>query len=58
MSKYLGESEHKIRKLFSQARKLAPCVLFFDELDSIGTKRSKLFIKKKLYLYAYTYIHI
>jgi transitional endoplasmic reticulum ATPase len=40
MSKYLGESEHKIRKLFSQARKLAPCVLFFDELDSIGTKRN------------------
>ncbi|ORX60122.1 AAA-domain-containing protein [Piromyces finnis] len=40
MSKYLGESEHKIRKLFAQARKLNPCVLFFDELDSIGTKRN------------------
>ncbi|OUM57051.1 hypothetical protein PIROE2DRAFT_18071 [Piromyces sp. E2] len=46
MSKYLGESEHKIRKLFAQARKLTPCVLFFDELDSIGTKRSMYF---KLY---------
>lgn len=44
MSKYLGESEHKIRKLFAQARKLTPCILFFDELDSIGTKRSKLII--------------
>jgi len=40
MSKYLGESEHKIRKLFAQARKLTPCILFFDELDSIGTKRN------------------
>jgi len=40
MSKYLGESEQKIRKLFAQARKLTPCILFFDELDSIGTKRN------------------
>ncbi|BCU68204.1 ATPase AAA [Sulfolobales archaeon HS-7] len=39
MSKWYGESESRLRELFSTARKNAPCILFFDEIDTIGTKR-------------------
>ncbi|KAJ3162022.1 Cell division control protein 48 B [Geranomyces michiganensis] len=38
-SKYLGESENMVRKLFAAARRLEPCLLFLDELDAIGTRR-------------------
>jgi transitional endoplasmic reticulum ATPase len=34
-----GESEHNVREIFDKARGAAPCILFFDELDSIGSKR-------------------
>ncbi|MCY0882636.1 MAG: AAA family ATPase [Acidianus infernus] len=39
MSKWYGESEARLRELFANARKNAPCLLFFDEIDTIGTKR-------------------
>ncbi|EZQ10830.1 ATPase AAA [Candidatus Acidianus copahuensis] len=39
MSKWYGESEARLRELFANARKNAPCILFFDEIDTIGTKR-------------------
>ncbi|KAJ3042106.1 hypothetical protein HDV00_008188 [Rhizophlyctis rosea] len=38
-SKYLGESEASVRKTFTAARRLAPCLLFLDELDALGTRR-------------------
>ncbi|KAJ3339995.1 spermatogenesis-associated protein 5-like protein 1 [Gonapodya sp. JEL0774] len=38
-SKYLGESERIVREVFAQARRLSPCILFIDELESIATKR-------------------
>lgn len=38
-SKYLGETEKRIRDIFSQARTLSPCILFFDEVDVLGAKR-------------------
>ncbi|KAI8879504.1 AAA-domain-containing protein [Backusella circina FSU 941] len=38
-SKYLGETEKKIRNIFSTAKKMAPCIVFIDELDSICAKR-------------------
>ncbi|KAG0305476.1 hypothetical protein BGZ98_004064 [Dissophora globulifera] len=38
-SKYLGETEATLRRLFAMARRIAPCILFFDEMDSIGAKR-------------------
>merc|ERR1711979_30055 len=34
-----GESEANVREVFDKARSAAPCVLSFDELDSIGTAR-------------------
>ncbi|MCE3289755.1 MAG: Vesicle-fusing ATPase, partial [Caulobacter sp.] len=37
---YVGESERKVRDLFSEARRNAPAVLVFDEFDAIATKRS------------------
>ena len=37
---YIGKSEANIHNVFQQARKHAPCVLFLDELDAIGLKRS------------------
>jgi len=39
LGQYLGESEKHIAELFKVARKNAPVVLFFDEIDSIGKKR-------------------
>jgi AAA+ superfamily predicted ATPase len=39
---WLGESERKLHEIFETARRNAPCVLFFDELDAIGQKRAHL----------------
>jgi SpoVK/Ycf46/Vps4 family AAA+-type ATPase len=38
-NKWLGESEKNARAVFSLARKLAPCVVFFDEVDSLLSSR-------------------
>merc|ERR1712072_808725 len=35
----MGESEATVREVFEKARQAAPCVLFFDELDSIAKSR-------------------
>lgn len=40
LSMWVGESESNIRELFARARGAAPCVLFFDEIDSIAKARS------------------
>jgi AAA+ superfamily predicted ATPase len=37
---YLGESERKLHELFETARRSAPIVLFFDEIDALGQKRA------------------
>jgi AAA+ superfamily predicted ATPase len=37
---WLGESERKLHELFENARREAPAVLFFDEVDAIGQRRS------------------
>ena len=36
---WFGESEANVRDVFDKARAAAPCVLFFDELDSIAKSR-------------------
>jgi transitional endoplasmic reticulum ATPase len=39
MSKWVGESERGIREIFRKARQASPCVVFFDEVDSIAPVR-------------------
>ncbi|KAE8679184.1 Cell division control protein 48-like protein C [Hibiscus syriacus] len=39
LNKYVGESELAVRTLFSRARTCSPCILFFDEVDALTTKR-------------------
>jgi AAA+ superfamily predicted ATPase len=39
---YTGRSERNVREMFAAARRSAPCVLFLDEVDAIGQKRSQL----------------
>eukprot|EP00924_Labyrinthula_sp_SR-Ha-C_P009233 snap_masked-scaffold_2-processed-gene-17.16-mRNA-1 protein AED:0.02 eAED:0.02 QI:1591/1/1/1/0.5/0.2/5/166/226 len=38
---YIGESERKVRKIFETAKENAPCILFFDELDSLAPQRGR-----------------
>jgi SpoVK/Ycf46/Vps4 family AAA+-type ATPase len=39
---WIGSSERNLHAVFDTARRNAPCVLFFDELDAIGQKRTQL----------------
>jgi len=39
---YIGQSEHNLREVFEIARRNAPCVLFLDEVDALGQKRSQV----------------
>jgi len=39
LSQWFGESESNVRELFNKARGAAPCILFFDEIDSIAKPR-------------------
>jgi SpoVK/Ycf46/Vps4 family AAA+-type ATPase len=39
---FVGQSERNIHELFEAARRNAPCVLFLDEVDALGQKRSQL----------------
>ncbi|KAF1742961.1 hypothetical protein MXB_4496, partial [Myxobolus squamalis] len=40
LNSYVGESERAVRNLFSRAQIAEPCVIFFDEIDSLCPKRS------------------
>ncbi len=39
LSMWVGKSEEGVRKVFERARQVAPCVIFFDEIDSLAGKR-------------------
>ena len=39
LTMWFGESEANVREIFDKARSASPCVLFFDELDSVGVAR-------------------
>jgi transitional endoplasmic reticulum ATPase len=39
LSMWVGESEKGVRKIFERARQVAPCIIFFDEIDSLAGKR-------------------
>jgi transitional endoplasmic reticulum ATPase len=39
LSMWVGKSEEGVRKIFERARQVSPCVIFFDEIDSLAGKR-------------------
>jgi len=39
LSMWVGESEKGVRKIFERARQVSPCIIFFDEIDSLAGKR-------------------
>ncbi len=39
VSRWIGDTEDRIRELFQQAREASPCVLFFDEIDALAPSR-------------------
>jgi len=41
LSKWVGESEKAVRKIFQKARQTSPTIIFFDELDAMAHKRSE-----------------
>eukprot|EP01052_Picozoa_sp_SAG31_P003762 SAG31_NODE_148_length_22511_cov_20.369266_10_plen_142_part_00 len=41
LNKYIGASEQSVRQKFSEAKAARPCILFFDEFDSIAPRRGK-----------------
>ena len=41
LSKWVGESEEGVRRIFRRARQVAPCIVFFDEIDAIAGTRGE-----------------
>ncbi|CAL4119864.1 unnamed protein product, partial [Meganyctiphanes norvegica] len=41
LNMYVGQSEENVRQVFRSARTAAPCVIFFDELDSLAPNRGR-----------------
>lgn len=41
LSKYVGESENAIREVFRKAKQVAPCIVFFDEIDALAPRRAE-----------------
>ena len=39
LSKWVGESEKAVRDIFKKARQVSPCIIFFDEIDSLAPRR-------------------
>lgn len=43
LSKWVGESERAVREIFRKAKQVAPCIVFFDEIDAIAPARGMRF---------------
>ncbi|MBU5688921.1 MAG: CDC48 family AAA ATPase [Candidatus Aenigmarchaeota archaeon] len=41
LSKWVGESEKRIRELFKRAKQVSPSIIFFDEIDALAPKRGR-----------------
>ncbi|XP_011640683.1 peroxisome assembly factor 2 [Pogonomyrmex barbatus] len=41
LNMYVGQSEKNVREIFERARSAAPCIIFFDELDSLAPNRGR-----------------
>ncbi|HTK06698.1 MAG TPA: CDC48 family AAA ATPase [Ktedonobacteraceae bacterium] len=42
LSRYIGESERGLREVFKKARQAAPCILFFDEIETLVPQRGRV----------------
>ncbi|HEV2301835.1 MAG TPA: AAA family ATPase, partial [Stellaceae bacterium] len=42
INKHYGESEERLRKIFGDARRMAPCIVFFDEIDALAPRRDRV----------------
>jgi transitional endoplasmic reticulum ATPase len=42
LSMWVGKSEEGVRKIFERARQVSPCIVFFDEIDSLAGKRGQM----------------
>ena len=40
VDKYIGESSRIVREMFAYAKSHEPCIIFMDEIDAIGGRRS------------------
>ena len=47
LNMYIGESEANVRRVFQRARDARPCVIFFDELDALVTRRDDSMVSKQ-----------
>ena len=56
LSKFIGESEAAVRKTFDKARAAKPCIIFFDEFDSLAPRYTHV-INKSLTTFV-TSLHI
>jgi len=43
LSMWVGKSEEGVRKIFERARQVSPCIIFFDEIDSLAGKRGQMY---------------
>jgi len=41
LSMWVGKSEEGVRKIFERARQVAPCIVFFDEIDALASRRGE-----------------
>ena len=57
LTMWFGESEANVRDVFDKARQSAPCVLFFDELDSIATQVRYCALVRPKFLLFYALLH-
>lgn len=55
---YIGESEKNVRGIFEKARNNSPCIIFFDELDSLVPKRGNQADSSKVMDRFFLYIHL
>ena len=44
---FVGVGAARVRDLFEQARKTAPCIIFIDELDALGKARSRRRLRRR-----------
>lgn len=50
LSRYFGQTESRLRSLFRKARAVSPCILFFDEFDTVAMNRYRTMLYNQICL--------